>query len=127
MASGFWQAFLGGIRVAPSFLATLPAAAEILPHRAENQVPVAIVEIKRPAEHTEIHLQGNVIISNKDNATQLHTEQLHYFQERREVTSDVAVLVNRDDDTLRGIGMRGDLDRNRIELLRKVEGNYVQP
>jgi len=76
---------------------------------------------------TEIHLQGNVIISNKDNATQLHTEQLHYFPERREVTSDVAVLVNRDDDTLRGIGMRGDLDRNRIELLRKVEGNYVQP
>src|SRR6476619_8261696 len=63
MASGFWQAFLGGIRVAPSFLATLPAAAEILPHRAENQVPVAIVEIKRPAEHTEIHLQAQAALT----------------------------------------------------------------
>ncbi len=63
MASGFWQAFLGGIRVAPSLLAALPAAAEILPHRAENQVPVAIVEIKRPAEHTEIHLQAQAALT----------------------------------------------------------------
>src|SRR4029078_1159503 len=63
MASGFWQAFLGGIRVAPSFLAALPAAAEILPHRAENQVPVAIVENKRTAEHTEIHLQAQAALT----------------------------------------------------------------
>src|SRR4029078_5717189 len=63
MASGFWQAFLGGIRVAPSFFAALPAAAEILPHCAENQVPVAIVEIKRPAEHTEIHLQAQAALT----------------------------------------------------------------
>ena len=54
----FWQALLSGSFFVAPFLAVLPAAAEPLFHRAENQVPVAIVEIKRPAEHTEIHLQA---------------------------------------------------------------------
>lgn len=49
--------------VAASSLPALPAAAETLFHRAENQVPVAIVEIKRPAEHTEIHLQAQAALT----------------------------------------------------------------
>ena len=36
----------------------LSAMAETLTHRAENQVPVAIVRIERSADHTEIHLQA---------------------------------------------------------------------
>jgi hypothetical protein len=40
-----------------------PAAAETLFHRAENQVPVAIVEIKRHAEFTEIHLQAQAALT----------------------------------------------------------------
>jgi hypothetical protein len=40
---------------APQF--TVLAVAETLMHRAENQVPVAIVRIERTADHTEIHLQ----------------------------------------------------------------------
>jgi len=36
---------------------TLSAVAETLMHRAENQVPVAIVRVERTADHTEIHLQ----------------------------------------------------------------------
>lgn len=55
-----WRAFLIGIWVA--FLAP-PAAAQTLFHRAENQVPVAIVEIKRPPEHTEIHLRAEAALS----------------------------------------------------------------
>ena len=51
------------LSVAPSLLVALPAAAETLFHRAENQVPVAIVEIKRPAEHTEIHLQAQAALT----------------------------------------------------------------
>ena len=39
------------------------AAAETLFHRAENQVPVAIVEIKRAPEHTEIHLQAQAAVT----------------------------------------------------------------
>ena len=56
MTRTFWQAFFSAI----FFVAPLlqPAAAETLFHRAENQVPVAVVEIKRPADHTKIHLHA---------------------------------------------------------------------
>src|SRR5262245_2203187 len=40
-----------------------PAAAETLFHRAETQVPVAMVEIKRPSEFTEIHLQAQAALT----------------------------------------------------------------
>jgi hypothetical protein len=46
----------GAIVVAVLF--ALPAAAEKLLHRAENRVPVAIVQIERPPGHIEIHLQA---------------------------------------------------------------------
>lgn len=59
---GLRQALLGGFGVAAAF--TVPSAgAETLFHRAENQVPVAIVEIKRPPEHTEIHLQAQAALT----------------------------------------------------------------
>jgi hypothetical protein len=38
------------------------AMAETLMHRAENQVPVAIVRIERTADHTEIHLQPHAAL-----------------------------------------------------------------
>ena len=58
MTRTFWQALFGGIFFVALLLVAQSAAAETLLHRAENQVPVAIVEIKRPPEHTEIHLQA---------------------------------------------------------------------
>jgi len=57
MANDVPRTFLGGAVIAVSLFA-LPAVAETLMHRAENQVPVAIVQIERPANHTEIHLQA---------------------------------------------------------------------
>ena len=56
MTRTFWQALFGGTFFVAPLLMAQPATAETLFHRAENQVPVAIVEIKRPPEHTEIHL-----------------------------------------------------------------------
>lgn len=76
----------------------------------------------------EVELNGEVVITNPQQALQLNTEQLRYFSDRQEVTSDVAVLIHKDKDTTqRGIGMRADLNRNRVELLQRVEGTYVQP
>lgn len=75
----------------------------------------------------EVQLSGAVVITDQDKATQLHTEQLRYFTDRQEVTSDVAVLLRKGNDTTRGIGMRADLNSNRVELLHQVEGTYVQP
>src|SRR6476619_7643129 len=63
MTRTFWQALIGGIFVVALLPLVQPAAAETLFHRAENQVPVAIVDIKRPAEHTEIHLQTQAALT----------------------------------------------------------------
>jgi hypothetical protein len=41
----------------------LPSAAETLFHRAENQVPVAIVEIDRMQDRTEIRLQAQAALA----------------------------------------------------------------
>ena len=59
----FWQASFGGTLFVAPLLVIQPAVAETLFHRAENQVPVAIVEIERPAEHTEIHLQAQAALA----------------------------------------------------------------
>jgi hypothetical protein len=59
----FWQALFSGSGVAALLSAVQPSTAETLFHRAENQVPVAIVEIKRPAEHTEIYLKAEAALT----------------------------------------------------------------
>jgi hypothetical protein len=61
MARTFWHAMLSGTFVAAA--PGQPATAETLFHRAENQVPVAIVEIKRHAEFTEIHLEAQAVLT----------------------------------------------------------------
>ena len=48
---------LNGAVAAAAILSASSAGAETLFHRAENQVPVAIVQIDRPSTHTEIRLQ----------------------------------------------------------------------
>jgi hypothetical protein len=63
MTRTFWRALFGGSLLVASLLVVQPAAADTLFQRAENQVPVAIVEIKRPAEHTEIHLQAQAALA----------------------------------------------------------------
>ena len=63
MTRTFWQALFGGTFFVAPLLMAQPATAETLFHRAENQVPVAIVEIKRPPEHTEIHLQAQAALT----------------------------------------------------------------
>jgi hypothetical protein len=63
MTRTFWQALFGGIFCVALLLVVQLATAETVLHRAENQVPVAIVEIKRPAEHTEIHLQAQAALT----------------------------------------------------------------
>jgi hypothetical protein len=40
----------------------LPGLAEPLMHRAENQVPVAIIQVERPANQTEIHLKTLAVL-----------------------------------------------------------------
>jgi len=48
---------------AGSILSASSAGAETLFHRAENQVPVAIVQIDRTSAHTEIRLQAQAALT----------------------------------------------------------------
>lgn len=75
----------------------------------------------------EILLQGAVVISDRDRTMQLHTETLRYVPSRSEASTEVAVQLRKINDTTRAIGMRADLNRNRIELLHQVESTHVQP
>jgi len=63
MALAFVRTFGFVIVVAAVTLCVPPVFAETLFHRAENQVPVAIVQIERPAGRTEIHLQAQAALT----------------------------------------------------------------
>ena len=54
---GAFARVLNGAVAAAAILSASSAGAETLFHRAENQVPAAIVQIDRPSTHTEIRLQ----------------------------------------------------------------------
>lgn len=75
----------------------------------------------------EIVLQGNVTIRDRDRTMQFNTETLRYFPDRGEAATDIAVTLRKQNDTTRAIGMRADLNRNRVELLHQVESIHVQP
>lgn len=73
----------------------------------------------------EIHLRNDVIIVDAAGSTRLTTEQLNYFSQQQKVDSNVAVLLKRTGDTTKAVGMRADLNTNRIELLSHVEGLHA--
>jgi hypothetical protein len=56
-------AIAAGIASGAAAFIVPPASAETLFHRAENQVPVAIVRIERPPGQTEIHLQAQAALT----------------------------------------------------------------
>ena len=63
MALAFVRTFGFEIVIAAVTLCVPPASAETLFHRAENQVPVARVQIERPAGRTEIHLLAQAALT----------------------------------------------------------------
>jgi hypothetical protein len=63
MTQAFSRTLTNGVVVAAAVLSVLPAAAETLFHRAENQVPVAIIQIDRTSAHTVIHLQTQAALA----------------------------------------------------------------
>jgi hypothetical protein len=62
MAPAILRTLLVGATI-PAATFPLPGAAESLFHRAENQVPVAMVRIERTPDHTEIHLQAQAALA----------------------------------------------------------------
>jgi lipopolysaccharide export system protein LptC len=76
---------------------------------------------------SEIRLRDNVVIVERDGITKLTTTELNYFPEQQKVDSAVAVQITRAGDTTNAVGMRADLNTNRVELLTRVESRHVSP
>lgn len=75
----------------------------------------------------EIQLNQRVVVTDQAKTIRLDTEALHYFPDRQQASTDVAVKLSRFDDVTTAVGMRVDLNRRRIELLHQVQSIYVQP
>lgn len=76
---------------------------------------------------SEIRLRDNVVIAERDGITRLTTSQLNYFPKEQKVDSAAGVVMKRASDTTTAVGMRADLNSNRVELLSRVEGRHVLP
>lgn len=76
---------------------------------------------------SEIRLRDNVAIVDAAATTRLTTEQLNYFPQLQRVDSAVRVHIRRATDTTQSVGVRADLNTNRVELLSRVEGVHVAP
>jgi hypothetical protein len=59
----FLRTLVSGAGISAAILSVSSAAAETLFHRAENQVPVAIVQIDRTPAHTELRLQAQAALT----------------------------------------------------------------
>jgi lipopolysaccharide export system protein LptC len=75
----------------------------------------------------EVQLRDQVVIADAPDAQRLTTEQLDYFPKDERVSSSSLVTFRRPTDTTRAVGVRADLNTNRIELLSRVEGVHVAP
>lgn len=75
----------------------------------------------------EINLQQNVVIVDRAQTLRFESEQLTYFSKKQEAATDVAVRLQHLADVTTAIGMRANLNTNRIELLRNVDSHYAQP
>lgn len=75
----------------------------------------------------EIQLHDNVVIVDDEKTMRFESEQLNYFSDKQEAITDVAVKLRRFADVTTAIGMRANLNTNRIELLNRVDSHYAQP
>lgn len=73
----------------------------------------------------EIQLQKNVVIVDREKTMRFESEKLSYFSDKQEATTDVLVKLRRLADITTAIGMRANLNTNRIELLHNVDSLYA--
>jgi LPS export ABC transporter protein LptC len=70
----------------------------------------------------EVRLQREVVIREIDGAARLTTDHLNWYPPGQRVETDAAVTIIETGHTLRGVGLRADLERRHSELLHHVEG-----
>ena len=74
----------------------------------------------------EIRLRRDVVIVDHAQTLRFESASLDYFSQRQQAATDVAVRLQHLDDVTTAVGMRADLNTNRIELLHNVDSHYAQ-
>lgn len=74
----------------------------------------------------EIRLQKNVVIIDSTQTLRFESERLNYFSDTQIAKTDDAVKLQHTADITTALGMRANLNTNRIELMRNVDSRYVQ-
>lgn len=74
----------------------------------------------------EIRLQNNVVILDNAQTMRFESDRLNYFSDTQIATTDAAVKLQYAADITTALGMRANLNTNRIELMRNVDSHYVQ-
>ena len=80
----------------------------------------------------KIHLTGQVILKkvspDKNSAPMILTaEQLTIEPEKNLAYTKTKINLQKGDNTIQAIGMRADMNKNRIEFLSKTRSHYVLP
>lgn len=76
--------------------------------------------------NNEIRLQQNVVILDSTQSMRFESERLNYFSDTQIASTDDAVKLQHVADVTTAIGMRANLNTNRIQLMRNVDSHYVQ-
>lgn len=80
-----------------------------------------------------IHFNGNVVLNqvlsaNKNTRPMILTaEQLTVEPEQNLAHTKSTIKLSRGNDTIEAVGMRADMNKNRIEFLSKTRSHYVLP
>lgn len=75
----------------------------------------------------EIQLQNNVVIVDNTKTFRFESERLNYSSDKQLATTDDAVKLQHLTDVTTAVGMRANLNTNRVEFLRQVDSRYAQP
>ncbi len=76
--------------------------------------------------NNEIRLQTNVVILDSTQSMRFESERLNYFSDTQIASTDDPVKLQHVADVTTAIGMRANLNTNRIQLMRNVDSRYVQ-
>ncbi len=74
----------------------------------------------------EIRLQKNVVIVDNTKTLRFESERLNYFSDTQMAQTEDAVRLQHAANITTALGMRANLNTNRIELMRNVDSRYVQ-
>ncbi|MBI5587288.1 MAG: LPS export ABC transporter periplasmic protein LptC [Deltaproteobacteria bacterium] len=72
----------------------------------------------------EVAVNGNVVVDSASNGYRLTAETLNYSLKTKMVTSDVRVRITSKDMAVDGVGLSGEIDKEKFRLLKDVHAVF---